>query len=140
MWKFIQSSESSICMWLIIHELKVLKIKSTLQINSTTSFRQITTYRQILATPPIEYCALTKDITNLPSIWKTIALEFFKRNPNSLLICPLKEWKLYNITIENAMHLLWPSGEYKNVIHLYNDQDEKLLKFTFNVQLINTKW
>ena len=95
----------------------------------------MTSYRQILATPSIEFCDLTKDITNLPSIWKTTTLEFFKRNSKNQLNCPLKECKLYNITVENDIHLLWPSGEYKNVVHLFNDQDEKLFKFTFNVIL-----
>ena len=95
----------------------------------------MTTFRQIYSTPSVELCALSKDITKLSSVWKESITEFFKRNPKNQLTCPLKECKLYNITIENDMHLLWPSGEYKNVIHLFNDQDEKLFKYTFNVIL-----
>ena len=91
----------------------------------------MSTFRQIATIPRVEFCGLLKNIANINiAIWKEVISEALKEVQ---LKCPITELKLYNITIKNSMHSLWPSGEYKNEVLFSNDEDATLFTFTYNV-------
>ena len=120
-------------MSLLILLFYVLYITSTFQANGTLLFRQMTSFRQIATTPPVELCGILKDDSKVGSVWRLFITRILKNLSMTELTCPLKRCKLYNLTIEHPVHVLWPSGEYKHVIHLSNNDDQKMFQFSFNV-------
>lgn len=71
----------------------------------------------------------------MSSIWKMAVADLKRKNPSTKVDCPITECKLYNISIDNPGHALWPSGVYKNIVDVYNDEDEKLFQLTYSVLL-----
>ena len=109
--------------------LHVIKIHNIFQMDSSLLFKQMTTFRQISTLRHVELCSLAN--SQFFKIWKQTILDSLEKNPSVQTTCPVKYFKLYNITSENPMHSLWPSGEYLNIIHISNDEDDMIFRFSY---------
>ena len=124
-------------MSLLILLFYVLNITSNFQINSSHFFRlhQTTSFRLIATTPPFEICGIAKSTSKLGSVWKHYLDLVLKKYSLKELTCPVRYCKLYNVTTEHPFHVYLPSGEYKNVVQLSNNEDDLIFKYSYNAIL-----
>ncbi|CAO1324870.1 unnamed protein product [Diamesa serratosioi] len=114
----------------------LIRTLTKLYVELTTYYRYGTVYKQIIRTPRVEWCSFMDG--NDQNIMMRMVVDLIRDSAPALLKkCPYSgDYKISNLTFNtDRFQSIFPSGNYKMELWMYDDIDDHISKILFNTNV-----